>query len=49
MHLNPSQTKAVTTCEGIQLVLAGPGSGTTRVITEKILQLTDQGIKPENI
>ena len=49
MPLNPSQTEAVNTCEGFQLILAGPGSGKTRVITEKILHLIDQGIKPENI
>ena len=49
MPLNPSQTEAVTACEGFQLILAGPGSGKTRVITEKILHLIDQGIPPENI
>jgi len=48
MPLNPSQTQAVTTC-GHQLVLAGPGSGKTRVITEKILHLIDQGIPPAQI
>ena len=31
-----SQTKAIT-CTGIHLIFAGPGSGQTRVITEKIL------------
>jgi DNA helicase-2/ATP-dependent DNA helicase PcrA len=49
MPLNPSQETAVQTCEGFQLILAGPGSGKTRVITEKILHLIDQGIQPENI
>jgi len=48
MSLNPSQTEAVT-CKGHQLVLAGPGSGKTRVITEKILHLIDQGIPPAQI
>jgi DNA helicase II / ATP-dependent DNA helicase PcrA len=48
MPLNPSQTAAVTGT-GIQLVLAGPGSGKTRVITEKILHLIEKGIKPEHI
>jgi hypothetical protein len=36
MPLSPSQAKAVTDT-GVQLILAGPGSGKTRVITEKIL------------
>jgi DNA helicase-2/ATP-dependent DNA helicase PcrA len=49
MPLNPSQETAVNTCKGFQLILAGPGSGKTRVITEKILHLIDKGIKPENI
>ena len=48
MPLSPSQAKAVTT-PGVQLILAGPGSGKTRVITEKILYKIQQGVKPENI
>jgi DNA helicase-2/ATP-dependent DNA helicase PcrA len=49
MPLNPSQETAVQTCEGFQLILAGPGSGKTRVITEKILHLIDQGIPANQI
>jgi hypothetical protein len=48
MPLSPSQHKAVTDT-GVQLVLAGPGSGKTRVITEKILHLLQKGVKPDNI
>jgi len=48
MQLNPAQEEAVT-CSGIQLILAGPGSGKTRVITEKILHLISQGVSPSNI
>ncbi|MCQ1538265.1 ATP-dependent helicase [Methanocalculus taiwanensis] len=48
MPLNPSQEKAVTG-SGFQLVLAGPGSGKTKVIVEKILHLLDQGVSPQNI
>ena len=47
MILNPSQERAVKS-HG-QLILAGPGSGKTRVITEKILHLLDRGIDPNQI
>jgi DNA helicase-2/ATP-dependent DNA helicase PcrA len=48
MTLNPAQETAVKTC-GIQLILAGPGSGKTKVITEKILHMLDQGIPHSQI
>jgi DNA helicase-2/ATP-dependent DNA helicase PcrA len=48
MPLNAAQQVAVDEC-GLQLILAGPGSGKTLVITEKILHLFASGIKPENI
>jgi DNA helicase-2/ATP-dependent DNA helicase PcrA len=48
MPLSPSQAKAVTDT-GVQLILAGPGSGKTGVITEKILHLINHGVKPDNI
>ena len=48
MTLNPPQEAAVKE-GGIQLVLAGPGSGKTRVITEKILHLVSQGVLPDHI
>jgi len=48
LPLFPSQHKAVTG-SGVQLILAGPGSGKTRVITEKILNLLHKGVKPDNI
>ena len=48
-QLNDSQRDAVLYCDGASLVIAGAGSGKTRVLTYKIAWLLEQGMKPSNI
>jgi len=47
--LNPEQQHAVITTDRPLLVIAGAGSGKTRVITEKIIHLIDSGFEPKHI
>ncbi|MBP3577096.1 MAG: UvrD-helicase domain-containing protein, partial [Lachnospiraceae bacterium] len=49
MRFNEAQQQAIAHGEGPMLVLAGPGSGKTAVITRRVLELTKQGIAPGNI
>ena len=47
--LNPEQQKAVNHLDGPLLIMAGAGSGKTRVLTCRIANLIAQGISPYNI
>ena len=48
-QLNESQQEAVKYCDGPSLVIAGAGSGKTRVLTYKIAAILQLGLKPWNI
>lgn len=47
--LNPEQRKAVECLDGALLIMAGAGSGKTRVLTYRIANMIAQGISPWNI
>ena len=49
LQLNPNQQKAVNHIKGPMLVLAGAGSGKTKVLTNRIANLIENGVSPYNI
>ena len=49
MHFNKNQIKAVSHKSGPAMVLAGPGSGKTTIITHRVKNLIKSGVSPEKI
>ena len=47
--LNPSQREAVLSYEHPSLIIAGAGSGKTRVLTTRIAYMLEQGVEPHRI
>jgi DNA helicase-2/ATP-dependent DNA helicase PcrA len=47
--LNKEQLAAVKQKDGPMIILAGAGSGKTRVLTYKVINLIKEGIDPDNI
>ncbi len=48
-ELNPEQLAIVTAADGPILVIAGAGSGKTRVVTYRVARLLEQGVAPNSI
>ncbi len=48
-ELNPAQLEAVESIDGPFLVIAGAGSGKTRVLVHRVAHLVEKGVKPEEI
>jgi DNA helicase II / ATP-dependent DNA helicase PcrA len=49
VDLNLEQEKAVNHIDGPLLVLAGAGSGKTRIVTQRIVSLIERGVSPQSI
>jgi len=48
-ELNPAQLEAVRSTEGPHLVIAGAGSGKTRILVYRVAHLVEKGVDPKKI
>ena len=48
-ELNPAQLQAVQSTDGPYLVIAGAGSGKTRVLVYRVAYLVEKGVSPQEI
>jgi len=48
-NLNEAQREAVLHVDGPLLILAGPGSGKTRVVTHRVAHLLEQGVRARQV
>lgn len=46
---NPEQLKAIQQTEGPVLIIAGPGSGKTKTLVDRVVHLIQKGVSPESI
>src|SRR5512138_2235683 len=48
-ELNPAQFEAVSSLDGIYLVIAGAGTGKTRTLVYRVARLVEMGVDPKSI
>lgn len=48
-ELNPAQLEAVESIDGAYLVIAGAGSGKTRILVHRVAYLVEKGVRPDEI
>jgi superfamily I DNA/RNA helicase len=49
LDIDDNKKEAITTTEGPLLIIAGPGSGKTKTLVERVVYLISKDVKPEQI